>query len=214
MDEIWKIALGITGLAGVASLLIYSLYSQWLKLPIFAKLDKELTYSILKIFLFLTFAFAAAALVSYVYIKANDHPGNEAVAEVTNFTAYQNAYRTKYENLDSVLDEQIMQPLLPLLIKFDFAQFSEAVIQLVNKTNNQKNIIQVAEFYESILKCEKQRDPGCTTERINEYFGQPMHNFWYSFRPYISHLRGNGYPHLARLLENRAREIHQADSRR
>ena len=69
MQELWKLALGVAGLGGVACFVFWSLYKNWLKLPIFQQMTKEQQFSLFKLFMWLTFIFAALGLVSYVIIQ-------------------------------------------------------------------------------------------------------------------------------------------------
>ena len=66
MESFWEIAIGLTGLGGVATFVLFGLYKDWLTLPIFATLTKQQTFSLMRLFLALTFAFAVLALVAHV----------------------------------------------------------------------------------------------------------------------------------------------------
>ena len=71
MDAFWKTALSIAGIGAVVSFVIWSLYRQWLKLPIFQQLTKEQQFKLFRLFLIFTFLLALTGLVAYVYIKSN-----------------------------------------------------------------------------------------------------------------------------------------------
>lgn len=62
MDPFWTTALSLTGLFAVGAFVFYSLYKQWLSLPLFEKLTSKQTYDLFRVFLFLTFAFAVLTL--------------------------------------------------------------------------------------------------------------------------------------------------------
>ncbi len=66
MNEFWRIALGIAGLGAIASFLIWSLYRQWLTLPIFQTMTKRQQFILFMTFFLLTFLFGLAALTTYV----------------------------------------------------------------------------------------------------------------------------------------------------
>ena len=55
MSGIWKAAITATGLCGVGAFVFWSLYKDWLALPIFSKMDKDQTFTIMIMFLILAF---------------------------------------------------------------------------------------------------------------------------------------------------------------
>lgn len=69
MEKFWKIALGLTGLGGLAAFVLWSLYREWLRLPIFQVMTKGQQYNLFLSFIILTFLFAIAALIAHVYIS-------------------------------------------------------------------------------------------------------------------------------------------------
>lgn len=71
MEQFWNIAIAAVGLGALATFVLWSLYKQWLKLPIFQQLTKDHQFSLFKLFLLLTFLFALAALAAYVYLNIN-----------------------------------------------------------------------------------------------------------------------------------------------
>jgi hypothetical protein len=72
MSDVWKIAITLSGLGAVASFILWSLYKQWLSLPIFQTLTRHQQYRLFILFLLLTFFFAISALASYTYIQARE----------------------------------------------------------------------------------------------------------------------------------------------
>lgn len=66
MERFWKVALGIAGIGAIGFFVFWSLYKQWLTLPIFPTLTQEQAFELLRYFLFLTFAALALAVVAYV----------------------------------------------------------------------------------------------------------------------------------------------------
>jgi len=58
MEKFWRAALAIGGLAAIGAFVFWALYKQWLSLPIFSTMSADQTYSIMKIFLALTFIMA------------------------------------------------------------------------------------------------------------------------------------------------------------
>jgi hypothetical protein len=55
MEKFWKAALAVGGIAAIGAFVFWSLYRQWLSLPIFSQLSQEQTFAVMKIFLWLTF---------------------------------------------------------------------------------------------------------------------------------------------------------------
>ena len=70
MDNFWQAALAVGGLGVVGAFVFYSLYKTWLKLPIFSKLTKRQTFTVVLSFLGLTFLALIAIL--YTYISSDD----------------------------------------------------------------------------------------------------------------------------------------------
>ncbi len=69
MDEFWKLALGIAGLGAIASFVVWSLYREWLRLPIFQTLTKKQQFTLFQTFLILTFLFGLAGLGTYAFVS-------------------------------------------------------------------------------------------------------------------------------------------------
>jgi len=65
-DVIWKAAISVAGIGGVAFLVLWLLYKDWLKLRIFAQLTKEQTFSLMKMFLSFVFLAVIAAIIAFV----------------------------------------------------------------------------------------------------------------------------------------------------
>lgn len=62
MDNFWRIAVGLTGIAGVGAFVFYALYRDWLHLEALAGLSQDRRFRLFKWFLVLTFLFFLAAL--------------------------------------------------------------------------------------------------------------------------------------------------------
>lgn len=82
MQTFWEAALGVAGLAGVASFVLWSLYKNWLQLDIFQRMTKRQQFILFLTFFILTFLFAMAALGAWVVIKINDDPVNPPASNV------------------------------------------------------------------------------------------------------------------------------------
>jgi hypothetical protein len=69
-ETFWKVALqvggGATVLAIVGAFLFFSLYKQWLSLPIFPQLTKKQTFTLMRIFLCLIFSALALFILAYI----------------------------------------------------------------------------------------------------------------------------------------------------
>lgn len=81
MDKLWQAAIAVAGLGGIASFVLWSLYKQWLKLPIFQQLTKDQLFRLFRWFLILTFLFALSALVAYVVVSVYSENGSKKLAQ-------------------------------------------------------------------------------------------------------------------------------------
>ena len=70
MPEVWQVAITIAGLGAVGAFVFWSLYREWLRLPIFPKLTKQQAFRLMQIFLVLTFLALIAVLVTYAYVHS------------------------------------------------------------------------------------------------------------------------------------------------
>ena len=71
MEKFWKIALGVAGLGAIASFVIWSIYSDVIRLPIFSKLTKDQTFTLLVIVIIFTFLFTLTAMIIYFLLEKN-----------------------------------------------------------------------------------------------------------------------------------------------
>lgn len=69
MEKFWKAALAVGGVSAIGAFVFWSLYKDWLALPIFSKMSPEQTFEIMKIFLYL--AFAALVLFVFAYVRGS-----------------------------------------------------------------------------------------------------------------------------------------------
>ncbi len=72
MDKFWKAALAVGGLAAIGAFIFWSLYKDWLSLPIFSKMSPDQTFMIMIIFLALTFIALIVLVVAYVFRGKNN----------------------------------------------------------------------------------------------------------------------------------------------
>jgi len=63
MTQFWKTAIAVCGFGAVGAFVFWSLYTDWLRLPIFATLTPEQTFIVMLAFLGLTFLALMAMLV-------------------------------------------------------------------------------------------------------------------------------------------------------
>jgi len=69
MEKFWKAAVGVGGIASVGAFVFWSLYKDWLKLPVFSQMTSDQTFLLMIIFLALTFLSLTAMLVVYAWTK-------------------------------------------------------------------------------------------------------------------------------------------------
>ncbi len=63
MERLWKAAFAAGGIAAVGAFVFWSLYKQWLALPIFERLSQGQTFTVMLVFLVFTFFTLIAAFV-------------------------------------------------------------------------------------------------------------------------------------------------------
>ena len=63
VEDLWKIAFSLTGISGVAAFVLWSLYKDWLQVPVLRDLARVQKYELLRLFLILTFIFAVVGLL-------------------------------------------------------------------------------------------------------------------------------------------------------
>lgn len=66
MNEFWRQALTVAGIGAIGAFVFWSLYKQWLKLPIFQQLTKKQLYNLSVLFLVLTFLALIATLGAWL----------------------------------------------------------------------------------------------------------------------------------------------------
>lgn len=81
MEQFWQAALAIAGLGAIGSFVFLSLYRGWLHLGIFAQLTKGQTFTLMCLFLILTFLALLAILATYA-ITRNDRVPSSAKANI------------------------------------------------------------------------------------------------------------------------------------
>jgi hypothetical protein len=65
MQEFWKVALSMAGLSAVAAFVLWSVYKQWLRLPIFQRMTKKQQFELFRLVIVFTFVFSIAGLATY-----------------------------------------------------------------------------------------------------------------------------------------------------
>ena len=76
MNTFWKAALAIGGLAAIGAFVFWSLYKQWLSLPIFSQMSADQTFNIMIVFLLLTFGALIIFVFAYLYSKKDKGVSN------------------------------------------------------------------------------------------------------------------------------------------
>ena len=107
MDELWKVAIGLTGLSGIGAFVFLSLYKEWIVAPALSDLTKVHKFKLLRLFLILTFLFAVATLVAAAYAKQQE---NEPL--VRSKEEFYEMQQAKYERGLKLLQEKAKDPLL------------------------------------------------------------------------------------------------------
>lgn len=147
--------------------------------------------------------FLSLVLGNFLYLdRENSSP---IVASTDSFHEYEEDYREKYQDIHLSLDENIISANVLKIDSMSYSEYKEFIILGVrNLESGHKKVESAANFYESLLKCEKYNPDNCNAEKINLVFGDEIRTFWYTYRPYIEYIRKNGYPKMGILLEKRA----------
>lgn len=76
-DRFWRTAIAVCGLGAVGAFVFWSLYKNWLSLPIFERLSQDQTFIIMITFLVLTFS--ALIFLGFLYLKNGSQPSTVTV---------------------------------------------------------------------------------------------------------------------------------------
>lgn len=67
MSNLWQAAISVAGFGSIAAFVFYSLYKEWLTLPIFSSLTSDQTFLLMRLFLIFVFvSFVFAAFIWYL----------------------------------------------------------------------------------------------------------------------------------------------------
>lgn len=111
MTKFWKAALGVAGIGAIGLFVFWSLYKEWLSLPIFPELTQIQAYNLLKIFLFLTFGALVISIIAYFFThkpNAKDEnyvPVNNENLRLPNGTRFTDEQFETYRNVWIVLQD-------------------------------------------------------------------------------------------------------------
>ena len=120
MDKFWKAALAVGGVAAIGEFVLWSLYKDWLTLPIFSNMTPEQTFQIMKMFLWFVFACFFVSAASYVYVKKDR---NYSEFQETSGSEKEIPTLTKNDNQEN---EQVVSFILQLSpLVFDLIIFGE-----------------------------------------------------------------------------------------
>ncbi len=67
MNDLWKVAISLTGISGIGAFVFLSIYKEWIRSPILAGLTREQKFRLLRIFIVLTFGFGICAFALSAY---------------------------------------------------------------------------------------------------------------------------------------------------
>jgi hypothetical protein len=84
MERFWKAALGVAGIGAIGFYVFYRLYHGWLKSvsPNLAHLDPGQTFSLMLVFLILTFLALMAALIAWLMDPSRRPPNDEPMSRL------------------------------------------------------------------------------------------------------------------------------------
>lgn len=91
MDSFWKASLAVGGLAAIGAFVFWSLYKDWLALPIFSKMTPDQTFEIMKMFLCFTFSCFVLSAIIYATKRDNRFEKIEKIKDEAPITENSNA---------------------------------------------------------------------------------------------------------------------------
>jgi hypothetical protein len=100
MDKFWKAALSVGGVGTVGAFVLWSLYKDWLHLPLFSQMSANQTFALMLIFLALTFASLVSMLIVHMRTrasKADSHTERDLDSKVTLLEASLDPRSQRYE---------------------------------------------------------------------------------------------------------------------
>lgn len=107
IERFWKPALGVGGVAAIGAFVFYSIYSKWLELDIFDKLNSEQTYTIMLLFLVLVFAIALSMVVAWLIDKSRHNTttvNNSVTYSIPESCSFEQAVRAIVAEDSSVVE--------------------------------------------------------------------------------------------------------------
>lgn len=120
MEDLWKIAISLTGISGIGAFVFLSLYKEWIIAPALSGLTKVQKYNLLRLFLVLTFLFAIATLMSAAYQKQQEGTAIQRSKE-----EFYRTQQAKYELGRRLLQEKLSDPLLSDAQRAEVRKLSE-----------------------------------------------------------------------------------------
>jgi hypothetical protein len=72
MEKFWNAALAVGGIGTIGAFVLWSLYKDWLHLPIFSQLSPTQTFILMLVFLSFTFASGIAMLIVHLKTENSD----------------------------------------------------------------------------------------------------------------------------------------------
>jgi hypothetical protein len=107
VEELWKFAIGLTGISGIGAFVLFSLYKEWIKAPVIFDLTNKQKHDLLRLFLKLTFIFAIATLLSAAYDKYIS-----STKESISLSQLKDSVNSSYDYGQRIIDEKIKDPSL------------------------------------------------------------------------------------------------------
>ena len=170
MKQFWIAALSVGGIASVGAFVLYSLYKEWLKVPWLKDLTKKQKFSLMKLFLILTFSsFLVAAIIFIIGPQTTGYKDSNVNVDVNKGTVNIN-YNTLSEN-DKVhtLSRLSVQGIYKIGVEKLFKkEYSDAVVLFESalniEPNNVSSINKLVAAKSNIIKDSSDR------ELIFQYF--------------------------------------------
>lgn len=147
MEKFWKAALAVGGLGTVGAFVFWSLYKQWLTLPIFSMLSPDQTFEIMKIFLYLTFA--SLLVFGLLFYLSHHSPPKQTNDHVFNL-------HKSWEGINEIDCDRLIGPDVTNAVRAMTITASSWLNGLVEKKIILENHFEDFELlYDELMRCDK-----------------------------------------------------------
>jgi hypothetical protein len=108
MELFWKSAVALCGLGGIGAFVFWSLYKDWIQLPIFSTIPPKHTFVLMLVFLVLTFLSLISILITYVVMRSKHDA--DAYSDQVNLDG-------EIKLVDVLIDDEAEKPTVDIKVR-------------------------------------------------------------------------------------------------